>query len=292
MKFSAYIILTLFIMAFAGCESMITDVEIETPKPKIVVIGFVSPDSPYNSLKIYESRPLYSPLPSGSEDFPVITNATVIIYSDNDSAIMNYNQQYNDYRISQDAMPIIKGRTYNLKVTTPKGYYATSSCTVPNNEPPVLEIVGIDTISKEEGWDPSVWVYQLRARAQFKDWEGEGHFYRVAAGQMNWIDGEQPYQYSYDIGLSRGSSLSSDKNNDGNTYAITTNDFMAQTGESIRLYFTISITDSHYYNYHKTLMNFEGDNPFAEPTTIYSNIEGGLGVFSSYIQDDIIYDIR
>jgi len=40
--------------------------------------------------------------------------------------------------------------------------------------------------------------------------------------------------------------------------------------------------DVHYYKYHKSLSSNNEDNPFAEPTLIYTNINGGLGVFAAY----------
>jgi hypothetical protein len=44
-----------------------------------------------------------------------------------------------------------------------------------------------------------------------------------------------------------------------------------------------------YYQYHKSLENYnDGENPFAEPTPIYSNIEGGLGVFAAYLVDSAV----
>lgn len=48
-----------------------------------------------------------------------------------------------------------------------------------------------------------------------------------------------------------------------------------------------------YYLYKRTLLNYyqNNDNPFAQPVQIYSNIEGGLGIFAgySYQQIDIVY---
>jgi hypothetical protein len=52
------------------------------------------------------------------------------------------------------------------------------------------------------------------------------------------------------------------------------------------LYAYLAVTDRHYYLYHHSVIKHQevDGNPFAEPVLIYSNIEGGLGVFSGYNQ--------
>jgi hypothetical protein len=42
-------------------------------------------------------------------------------------------------------------------------------------------------------------------------------------------------------------------------------------------------TEKSYYQYHKSLHNYnDSEIPFSEPTLLYTNIEGGLGIFTSY----------
>jgi hypothetical protein len=51
---------------------------------------------------------------------------------------------------------------------------------------------------------------------------------------------------------------------------------------SLHIYIFIGVTDENYFNYHRSVTNFQDDNPFSEPTPVYTNITGGLGVFGSY----------
>lgn len=46
---------------------------------------------------------------------------------------------------------------------------------------------------------------------------------------------------------------------------------------------SVSNTSESYYRYMKSIENGDGEsgNPFAEPTTMYTNIEGGYGVFAA-----------
>jgi hypothetical protein len=43
-------------------------------------------------------------------------------------------------------------------------------------------------------------------------------------------------------------------------------------------------TDDDYYTYHNSLKNYRGtDEIFTEYSPLYSNIQGGIGIFSSYV---------
>jgi len=47
--------------------------------------------------------------------------------------------------------------------------------------------------------------------------------------------------------------------------------------------------EKSYYLYHKSLDDYnDGANPFSEATPVYSNITGGLGIFTSYTIDSLI----
>jgi hypothetical protein len=44
-------------------------------------------------------------------------------------------------------------------------------------------------------------------------------------------------------------------------------------------------TDADYYKYHTSLNSYSGtDEPFTEFSPVYSNVEGGFGVFASYVR--------
>jgi hypothetical protein len=44
----------------------------------------------------------------------------------------------------------------------------------------------------------------------------------------------------------------------------------------------LATTGRDYYRYHLLRLNYFGDNPFAEPTVMHRNVEGGEGVFAAY----------
>jgi hypothetical protein len=52
-------------------------------------------------------------------------------------------------------------------------------------------------------------------------------------------------------------------------------------------------TEKSYYLYQKSLEDYKsGEDPFTEVTPVYSNIDGGLGIFTSFTIDSLIYRLR
>jgi hypothetical protein len=52
-------------------------------------------------------------------------------------------------------------------------------------------------------------------------------------------------------------------------------------------------TDKAYYDYQKSLEKYNsGEDPFTEPSPVYSNISGGLGIFAAYTVDSLIYRLK
>jgi hypothetical protein len=52
-------------------------------------------------------------------------------------------------------------------------------------------------------------------------------------------------------------------------------------------------TEESYYRYHTSLDNYnDGENPFTEVTPVYSNVTGGLGVFTSFTVDSLVYLLK
>ena len=52
-------------------------------------------------------------------------------------------------------------------------------------------------------------------------------------------------------------------------------------------------TEKSYYLYHKSIEDYNsGDDPFSEVTPVYSNITGGLGVFTSFTVDSLFFRLK
>ena len=52
-------------------------------------------------------------------------------------------------------------------------------------------------------------------------------------------------------------------------------------------------TEKSYYQFHQSLLNYDdGTVPFSETSPLFSNITGGLGIFSAYTVDSIVIRIK
>ena len=53
-----------------------------------------------------------------------------------------------------------------------------------------------------------------------------------------------------------------------------------------------TVAKSHYdYHYFLFINNNNDGNPFAEPTEVYTNINGGYGVFTTYLERVVIINL-
>lgn len=262
-------------MFLAGsCENMVTDVDAPSSDPRIVVHSVISPQDDFIKVIVSKSNPIYTESNYLWEDrFPPVTDAVVRLTEGINSITIPYNPGLKAYRISTGLFPVIPGKTYHLEVTAPGGYHATATTTIPDVEVPEIEIFGIDTIS-------DMGNMAIMVNFRFRDIPGQGQFYRVAPGYFAGYEYDYE-EYIYETGLSRGENYISDKNGDGDYFTFRTSEVYTGYGANTRIFIRLFVTGESYYNYHRSVGSFEGENPFSEPTPVYTNIEGGLGLFAS-----------
>ncbi len=241
------LILSGIVFFLSSCDSMISDVEVPDSDPKLVITGFLSPGDDSVSIFITKSRPLYKPTPGYENQFPTVNNANVVITDGLNTITLPFDPASGKYQVSAAAYPVRPGINYSLSVTTPDGYIASADCTIPEGIAPDIEITGIDTLN-EYG------TISKKVSFRFRDLPGQGQFYGIA--------------------------FVSDKNREEDFFLFKTWDIYEDNEPGNSLYISIAITDENYYKYHKSVNSFEGDNPFSEPTPVFSNITGGIGIFA------------
>jgi hypothetical protein len=256
---------------FTSCEEMMSDVNIPSSVPKLVITGYLSTSDDTISIIVQKSRPLYVPSTAGGNPYPSVTNALVTISDGSNTVTLPYDTFTGNYRIPATVMPVLAGTSYFLSVTTPDGNSATSSCRVPQGTAPEVEITGIDTINQNGG-------ILKKVSFRFIDLPGSGQFYGISAGSYYGYEND-PNPAFYPIDFEHGDLFVSDKNKEGEYFTYRTKEIDEYRTNS-NLYISLLITDENYFNFHRSLNSFQGDNPFAEPTTIFTNIQGGLGVFA------------
>ena len=262
-------------LPIAACEDMITEVDVPESDPKIVVFSVISPQDEFITVKVYKSRALYSPTPQQpwEETFPVVTDATVRISNGTDWLQLPFNAETRSYRIASENMPVLASQTYYLDIKAPGGYSAEATCTVPADTPPDIEITATEYV---ENYGEQSAMVSFR----FSDIPGNGQFYRVIPGTY-YRDEYYGTESFYESGLNRGESVFSDKNREGAYFNFRTSEIYNWNNPDNKLVIWSSVTDEGYYNYHRSVLSFQGDNPFAEPAPVFTNIEGGLGIFAA-----------
>jgi hypothetical protein len=122
----------------------------------------------------------------------------------------------------------------------------------------------------------------------------EENFYRIAiSGLVYDSNPETQKVYAMEISPMFEKEFITDKGLDGQIITAVTIGNNAYSFSSSRDSTLLKVFLYHiekpYFLYHKSLNDYnDGDNPFAEATPVYSNITGGLGIFTSYTIDSLI----
>jgi hypothetical protein len=274
-----YLLVAPFILLLTACEKDIT-IDLPDTPPKIVVEGHVETgEHPYVILT--RSSGYFDPVDSTTIANTIITDAKVIVTDGVTTDTMTVAFDFNMFPPIYYKAPNmigVTGRTYSLKVIA-DDQTITATTTLPAPIPP-----------------DSVW-FQLQpgndslglAYGHLSDPPGRGNAYRWLAKRLHKdntflpafggsvFDDEFIEGKSLDGAFYRGmkpGSTAPDDNNEEYAYF--------KKGDTIVVKFcTIDPAAFQYYRTYETELSSNG-NPFAAPTTIRTNITGGLGVWCGY----------
>ncbi len=260
-----------FFLVLASCEKTADNVEIPHNEPKPVVQSFL--ETGQDSVKLYlsQSNPVFY---STTNQTTEIKDAVVSISDGTNSVNLVYHPDASGFnRGSYDAvasaLSFNSGNQINLNITLSDGKTLTSSCVLPAKPSFKIEF---QEIVQSNGYGDKLLKFKFTDLSPNPE-----NYYHIAAivhgKQGNYIDEMELYDDSNYGGIYKISGGSSKTL----SYYFWDN-YMSI--DSVKFY--VLATDEHYYNYHKSVYAFEGDNPFAEPVIIYSNIKDGLGVFCGY----------
>lgn len=264
-----FVILPVLSLALTSCEQ---DANVDVPEvdPMIVINCFITPQDSIIRATISLSQPVFS---ISSNNGPV-TDATVTLYGNSSSVGLTYNQLTDSYEASATVFPILAGNEYHIVVSVPSGLSADAYTTVPGATANFNSSM-VDTITSQNSWGSEG---EARMSYSFSDPGGQQNFYYLVPYHVIWG------QWNNDTVFRRaGWELFSDENADGTTISRHfTSYYYSNNGDSvvaIDLYFLHGNYD--YYSFHRSLENYSGDNPFAEPSLTYSNVTNGLGIFAA-----------
>ena len=301
----------LAILCFASCETLVNDVakdRLPSSDQALVVHGFLSPQDTLIRIIVGVSFPVTGQNVIGDNytfrDGSSIPGATVTL-SDG-SKTVNLTQPRittptpgspsvgNHYQISSKLFQIVVGQTYTLKVSV-NGQSVESSCTIPK----AVKVINAKVDSVAARYSPPGSKLKDRTFKLFwQDPAGVENFYRVTGFESQFVQtqtGPAKFEYRFQINEisfrdnNRDGDLSSDQQGDGALMASGTGRLFSYYGNTNVVLPNSQLTeliliscDKNYYLYHKSLANYQGNNPFSEPSLVPSNIKGGLGCFAGY----------
>ena len=267
---------TLLILSFISifsCQSIVEDVPLPKAEVKAVAFGYFDNLNLANkqNITLTKSKPVLNAANEKKAGYESIMDADVTISGDGVKHEFKYDPVDTTYVPSQQ-LNFKAGSEYTLTINSPEFGPLKSTQTMP--EPVVDYTIKIDSLVEE----PKI---KYNVSIEFDD--NSSHYYRVEAFSVNHIQETYYTQTSYTRALHVSSEYFEFSNSGNRKITTSFADYFSEETQSLTtrgVYIVLSSISEDYYNYGKLLNNFDPQNPFAEPVTLPSNIDGGLGMFS------------
>lgn len=244
-----------------GCN-MEKDFEVALPivAPQLVAECYLEPGQPYRLTLTESTNYLAAP------EIPLVKDATVIIFHQGQPDTLRYAPFYDKFsrkyftHASTTIMAGKPGDTYSLQITDKQGRKLTGTTTV-------LPVVPIDTVE---------YTYNNRKKAflvaKFKDNGDTKNFYFFSV-QRDSVNNRAEPDYVADDNITNGQVIPY-----GTGY-----DF--EKGDTV--FVSLYHLEKSYYDFFNSMENAReaNGNPFAQPATVLSTVQGGYGVFTNLVYD-------
>ncbi len=273
-------------LVFAGlltvsCTEMITNVDLPVVDPKLVVNAWIQPGDSMLRATLTHSWPISKP--HNWSNNPDVTHATVRISNGSQSVQLLYDAMDRSYRAPAAGFSLNPGTSCTLTASA-SGYPDINGTTrIPALTDVDMQFIGVKK-SYDEDWGGDI----LRYSFKIKDAPGQENFYRVYMEVS--YQNDTAFDDYYFRDPENVSSVFSDVNKDGEEILVNFVDGFQDYPYYVR--FVVLTTDPAYYYFHKSIFSFTGEDPFAEPVQIYSNIHNGLGAIGSFLTHKKLVRIR
>lgn len=268
--------IAIILIGFSSCEKYI-DFDEEIKQPKLVVNGIINPDSTFD---IHISRSLS--VIDGAE-LSVVENATVNILDENGSLYESLVYDSNGHYLGT-SMPQ-HNQAYTIEVSAPDFDPVSASTNIPD----LINLNSVDTMGVEDVNG----LRELKLTITFQDLPNEENYYMLEVYAADIINGQiflnPMFLRSDDVTLGLGQDgysdqvFFSDELFDGTQktliiYVEDTRDY----DDYIEVRLTSVTQDLERYYRTLNAYNDTYGNPFAQPVQVFSNVEGGFGIFAGY----------
>ncbi len=277
-------------MLFSGCE---TTLELPTNKlPKLTIIAHLSPAAAgWERPRVYA---FVSQSPSDSSSFEIPQNLEVEVTeleTDHSIQLVQTTAQGETYFGFPNSF-LKEGFSYTISAYAPgfESVRATTNIPTPSTISN-LNISGITINPSEKNEFKDIVRYSLDFEINHFGANQYYHlvFYNQYAGLPSAyivnpeLTDDQPFLAHYDFGV----LIDKEDLVPGMPLTFNFVDWVLEDNELRRVFVELRSITKEYYKYHSTLARqlIVRQDPFAEPVTIYNNIEGGYGNFSGFSPD-------
>ncbi|HLN55401.1 MAG TPA: DUF4249 domain-containing protein [Bacteroidales bacterium] len=283
-KIIKYCFIFLIALIPEGCETDAVNVKVPDFEQKLVVTGFISPSDTVSYIFVTSNWPIYGLVKT---DQSIGRLSGSISDGVNTAPLDTFRK---GMKFDQSRFKINYGKKYNLSIRNDRGLSVEATCQIPERRPFVI-MADTAWLPMRHGWAMNEKSLQMIVKV--KDIGNEENFYNV--GSKGIISGKLPSGELIRHSFNNYEEVKSDKGLDGQEleWQIDTGfrDYARLISAEITIY--LYHTEESYYLYHRSLEKYhDNGNPFAESTPVYSNITGGLGVFTSYTVDSLIFSIK
>jgi hypothetical protein len=277
-----YLLVIFLVLTGTGCEKYVNFVDPPDFRQKIVVTSFISPSDTVSRIYVTSNQQLYGYFNEPEDPGEIsgtISDGTTEIELDTTSSGLSF---------TRDDMPVIYGKTYTLRISGSKGLYAEAVTTVPQKREILTKL---DTASRD--------IYEflpgneLMVTLELTDFPGERNFYNVI-GKFTGYKTDQGSEESSFYPRFWFEYLDDIQANSENKIRLES--WIVESANSYdSAFMTVYLlnTAESYYLYHTSMYEYEhSDNILSEAKPVYSNISGGLGIFTSYTIDSLIFRLK
>ena len=284
----------ILVVFFASCKKDASYVDLPEFRQKININAFISPDLSENVIFVSSSKPRYGEL-KGMEP---VGNLSMFIYEDSSQIQLDTIRELTKnvgYYFHIRNLKFKDGHTYRLKVKSDLGFEVEAISKIPFRRD---FDINVDTLLRKTYDDFGNKLSTLTIKTSIMDFPGETNYYRLLYAYDSYVNGN-PIRLG--LNLDQGDIMQNDVGLDGKEIFLRSLEFNPQfmdspfwgNSDSTLLKIYLLSTDKPYYNFHISLLNYSmGDVAFKEPSFLYSNVEGGVGIFASFIVDSLIYRLK
>jgi len=248
-------------LVLAGCQTVLTDVEVPEIETKIVFFGNYTNLKLTNDVSATYSKPILNS--SSSAGFETVKDLTIKV-TGNGTELNHFYDPLIDAYTYPLPMDFIPGKDYKLLITNSDGTEITAQEQMPAAISNFTHTYKLQTNEFED---------ILEFEFEMDDNENDTNYYRIevfATLEKDTLNLYTDFDYFDDRRAENGKIKGK----------FTTYFWSEGLGENTEYYVVVSHINKSHYIFGKALEDYNPDNPFSEPVPLPNNIEGGLGLFS------------